>query len=129
MINLAASFFVWKLDHNAKQTKMLHKIPRMSKLAFTVSGQLQGAPTTKLLMGTVFGVALSLVIIAGRYAQSLLIGLTLAFCGGYIDAYTYVLREHSLVAGQCLSAKLWEKKNPFQASIPFLIFPVEKELL
>ena len=24
----------------------------------------------------------------------------LAFCGGYIDAYTYVLREHSLVAGQ-----------------------------
>ena len=34
-------------------------------LAFTVSGQLQGAPTTKLLMGTVFGVALSLVIIAG----------------------------------------------------------------
>ena len=29
-----------------------------------------------------------------------MIGLTLAFCGGYIDAYTYVLREHSLVAGQ-----------------------------
>lgn len=35
-----------------------------------------------------------------KYAQSLLIGLTLAFCGGYIDAYTYILREHSLVAGQ-----------------------------
>lgn len=34
-------------------------------LAFTVSGQLQGAPSAKLLMGTVFGVALSLVIIAG----------------------------------------------------------------
>lgn len=35
-----------------------------------------------------------------KYAESLLVGLTLAFCGGYIDAYTYVLREHSLVAGQ-----------------------------
>ena len=28
-------------------------------LAFTVSGQLQGAPSAKLLMGTVFGVALA----------------------------------------------------------------------
>ena len=39
-------------------------------------------------------------LVKQKYAQSLLIGLTLAFCGGYIDAYTYVLREHSLVAGQ-----------------------------
>jgi len=34
-------------------------------LVFTVSGQLNGAPYTKLLMGICFGVALSLVIIAG----------------------------------------------------------------
>ncbi|ETA73815.1 formate/nitrite transporter family protein [Ligilactobacillus equi] len=34
-------------------------------LSFTVSGQLQGIPATKLIMGLCFGVALSLVIIAG----------------------------------------------------------------
>lgn len=34
-------------------------------LAFTVSGQLNGASVTKLAMGAVFGVALSLVVIAG----------------------------------------------------------------
>ena len=34
-------------------------------LAFTVSGQLGGIPATKLIMGLCFGVALSLVIIAG----------------------------------------------------------------
>ena len=34
-------------------------------LSFTVSGQLQGLPATKLIMGLCFGVALSLVIIAG----------------------------------------------------------------
>ena len=35
-----------------------------------------------------------------HYAQSLAIGLILSYCSGYIDAYTYVLRAHSLVAGQ-----------------------------
>ncbi|MBQ6621395.1 MAG: formate/nitrite transporter family protein [Mogibacterium sp.] len=34
-------------------------------LVFTISGQLAGAPCTKLVMGCCFGVALSLVIIAG----------------------------------------------------------------
>lgn len=34
-------------------------------LSFTVSGQLQGTPATKVIMGACFGVALSLVIIAG----------------------------------------------------------------
>lgn len=43
------------------------------------------------------------------------------------SAKARVIAKYSLAA--CLSDKLWEKKNPFQASIPFLIFPVEKELL
>lgn len=34
-------------------------------LAFTVGGQLSGSPATKVVMGTVFGVALSLVVFAG----------------------------------------------------------------
>ena len=34
-------------------------------LAFTVGGQLAGAPATKLAMGATFGVALSLVVMAG----------------------------------------------------------------
>lgn len=34
-------------------------------LAYSVGGQLAGSPATKLIMGCVFGVALSLVIIAG----------------------------------------------------------------
>ncbi len=34
-------------------------------LIFTIGGQLQGAPATKLIMGVSFGIALSLVVIAG----------------------------------------------------------------
>lgn len=34
-------------------------------LIFTIGGQLQGAPHTKLIMGLSFGIALSLVVIAG----------------------------------------------------------------
>ncbi len=63
-------------------------------LVFTLSGALDGAPFTKLVMGCCFGVALSLVIIAGA---ELFTGNNLVMTAG-------VLRK-TVTAGD--AAKLW----------------------
>ncbi len=63
-------------------------------LVFTLSGALDGAPYTKLVMGCCFGVALSLVIIAGA---ELFTGNNLVMTAG-------VLRK-TVTAGD--AAKLW----------------------
>ena len=51
-------------------------------LVFTISGQLNGAPYTKLIMGACFACALSLVIIAGA---ELFTGNNLVMTAGYLD--------------------------------------------
>lgn len=50
-------------------------------LVFTLSGALDGAPYTKLLMGCFFSVALSLVVIAGA---ELFTGNNMVMCAGYL---------------------------------------------
>ncbi len=50
-------------------------------LIFTIGGQLQGAPATKLIMGASFGIALSLVVIAGA---ELFTGNNLVMAAGLI---------------------------------------------
>ena len=73
-------------------------------LAFTVSGQLQGAPTTKLLMGTVFGVALSLVIIAG---SELFTGNNFVLAVGALTKQKYVASSKLFVGDLLVRQCLW----------------------
>jgi nitrite transporter NirC len=63
-------------------------------LIFSIGGQLAGAPYTKLLMGVSFGIALSLVVIAGAEL----------FTGNNLVAFAGVMRK-TISAGQL--AKLW----------------------
>lgn len=63
-------------------------------LVFTLSGALQGAPYTKLVMGCCFGVALSLVVIAGG---ELFTGNNLVMTAG--------LMKKTVTAGETI--KLW----------------------
>ena len=63
-------------------------------LVFTLSGALQGAPYTKLVMGCCFGVALSLVVIAGA---ELFTGNNLVMAAGIL--------KKTVTAGE--SIKLW----------------------
>ena len=50
-------------------------------LAFTVGGLLSGAPAAKLAMGACFGVALSLVVMAGAFIAMGAFGSSVASCG------------------------------------------------
>ena len=63
-------------------------------LVFTISGTLAGAPYTKLVMGCCFGVALSLVVIAGGEL----------FTGNNMVMTAGILRKTVTVADAC---KLW----------------------
>jgi nitrite transporter NirC len=63
-------------------------------LIFSLGGQLAGAPHTKLIMGVSFGIALSLVIIAGAEL----------FTGNNLVAFAGVMRK-TINAGQLV--KLW----------------------
>lgn len=63
-------------------------------LVFTLSGALQGAPYTKLVMGCCFGVALSLVVIAGA---ELFTGNNLVMAAGML--------KKTVTAGE--SIRLW----------------------
>ncbi len=57
-------------------------------LIFTIGGQLSGAPTTKLVMGLSFGIALSLVVIAGA---ELFTGNNLVMTAGIIKKKVTVI--------------------------------------
>lgn len=63
-------------------------------LVFTLSGALQGAPYTKLVMGCCFGVALSLVVIAGG---ELFTGNNMVMAAGFL--------KKTVTAGEVI--KLW----------------------
>ena len=63
-------------------------------LIFSIGGQLAGSPYTKLLMGVSFGIALSLVVIAGAEL----------FTGNNLVAFAGVMRK-TITGGQL--AKLW----------------------